>query len=135
MFVFGGYGGQVHDYLADLWQFNFDRLEWTSVGKLQPRSRMKMLEHNGKIYIYGGWNSKVHFGDMHEFTIRSCTWRTVDTGYGADGLKSGQYSLVKFNQVAYMFGGHNDAEKNSTNQVTAYRLGRPDLLEDSMQCS
>jgi len=93
---------------------------------------MKMIEHNNKLYIYGGWNAEVHFGDMHEFDISSRTWRVISRDVGL--APRGQYSVCKFNKIAYMFGGYNDTLKASTNEIQAYRMGRPDFDEDAMQC-
>eukprot|EP01116_Phalansterium_solitarium_P016347 TRINITY_DN3788_c0_g1_i1.p1 TRINITY_DN3788_c0_g1~~TRINITY_DN3788_c0_g1_i1.p1 ORF type:complete len:420 (-),score=133.43 TRINITY_DN3788_c0_g1_i1:1324-2472(-) len=133
-FVFGGYGGENVKYLADLWQFSFDTMQWTCVGMLSPRSRMKMVEHDNKLYIYGGWNSKEHFGDMHEFDIRTRTWRQIDNGHAEGHGLLGQYGVVTFNKIMYVFGGYNGNTQSSTNEIQAYRMARPEFTEETMQC-
>jgi len=134
-FIFGGYGGLAHSYLADLWQFSFDSLTWANVGRLQPRSRMRMAEYGSKLYLYGGWNSELHFSDMHEFDIVSRSWRQIhQPGLTADEGKMGQYSMCVHDKRLIMFGGYDHQLRGSTNKIHCFRLGRPDFVSDAMQC-
>jgi len=131
-FMFGGCGGRLENYLADLWQFNFETLTWTAVGRLQPGSRMKMVEYRNMLYIYGGWNSVVHFDSFYEFDIAARTWRLIENSFTDNQGKMGQFSLCLFNHKMYQFGGYNDAVKQQTNDLHVYRLGKPDFTEGAV---
>lgn len=133
-FIYGGYGGRDLEYLADLWQFSFATRTWKQVSSLTRRSRMRMVEHRNKLYIYGGWNSKEHFADFHEYDIRRDQWRQIDIGFGADEGRTGQFSMCVHNKFIYAFAGYDDYNKTSCNEMQAFRMGRPDLSDDAMQC-
>lgn len=133
-FLYGGCGGRLVNYLADLWQFNFETLTWTSVSKLHAGSRMRMVEYRNRLYMYGGWNSQVHFNSFHEFDIESGTWREIDHGYSADSDqgKMGQFSLCLFNHKMYQFAGYDHASQTYTNSMHVFRMGKPDFTEGSV---
>jgi len=135
-YIFGGYGGRTHDYLDDLWQFSFVTMSWTLLGRLSPRSRMKMVQHHKKLYIYGGWNSKVHFSDFMCFDLVTHKWRDVSQDHPPGEGKMGQYSMVIHESKLFMFGGFNDKDKTSTNDMQAFRLSRPSYSPcvDMRQC-
>jgi len=129
LFIFGGCGGQMQNYLADLWQFSFDTMTWRQVGVLQPGSRMKMVEYRNRLYVYGGWNSKDHFNLFNEFDIATAKWRTLDPEFAASQGKMGQFSMVVFNHKMYKFAGYCDTAGTATNDLHAYRMGKPDFTE------
>jgi len=129
MFIFGGYGGKVRNYLNDLWEFCFERNTWTLLtgrGEIpSPRSRMRMVEWNGKLFVFGGWDRAVHYDDLFEYDIESSVWTKLNIKDPQDDtLKIGQHSMTVSDNVLYIFGGYNQKERRSTNDLYAFRLGK-----------
>lgn len=127
-YTFGGYGGASKGYLNDLWCYNFESNIWTQIetkGNLpSPRSRMRMVEFNGSLFIYGGWDKNVHYEDLYEFNFETKKWTKLDYGETDDSLKMGQHSLSLYDNILYIFGGYNSKTKKSTNDLFSYRLGK-----------
>lgn len=128
MYIFGGFGGKTRNYLSDLWSFNFETRTWTEMiakGDIpSPRSRMKMLEYNDKLYVFGGWDKVNHFDQLYEYDIEKSTWTRVDLGPEDDAFKIGQFSMSIHDNILYVFGGYSSKEKKSTNDLFCLRLGR-----------
>jgi hypothetical protein len=131
-FVFGGCGGRLQNYFDDLWQFSFETMSWTCVGRLKASSRMKMVEYRNNLYIYGGWNSKEHFSTFYEFNLATRTWRNLNTGLAPDQGRMGQFSMCIFNHKLYQFGGYNDTVKMATSDLHVYRMGKPEFTEGAV---
>jgi len=131
MYIFGGYGGKTRNYLNDLWSFNFANQSWTQLnakGEVpSPRSRMRMVEWNGKLYVFGGWDKSVHFDELHEYDLDEGMWSKVDLRISSkdDSLKIGQHAMSINDNILYIFGGYSAMLKKSTNNLYSYRLGKP----------
>jgi len=129
MYIFGGYGGKTRNYLNDMWSYNFDTQLWNCInakGDIPlPRSRMRMIEWNDKLYVFGGWDKAVHYDDLYEFDLETSTWTKLDIGIekNDDSNKIGQHSMVVVDNILYIFGGFNAKLKRSTNDLYAFRLG------------
>jgi len=127
-YVFGGYGGKVENYLCDLWRFNFATEEWENISapgtKPVCRSRMKMLEWNGELYTFGGWDKQQHFNDFFVFDTRTQTWSSVNMIHNDDYHKIGQHSMCIYNGTCYIFAGFNNHLRTSSNIMFGYRLSR-----------
>jgi len=130
MYIFGGYGGKARSYLNDLWSFSFDTQTWTQLsckGDVpSPRSRMRMVEWDDKLYVFGGWDKNVHFNDLFEYDIETATWTKLDIG-DDESLKIGQHTMSVNDNLMYVFGGFSQKVKKSTNDLYIYRLGKPNL--------
>jgi len=142
MYVFGGYGGPNNAYLNDLCRFNFVTETWERFGSLEngpsPRSRMRMVEQKGVLYMFGGWNKQEHFCDMFRFDMDTSRWQQVPV-LGKEKYKIGQHSMCIYNNFMYLFGGFNDAkdQRKITQDCYAFRLGKPiNLLKsfEKVQC-
>ena len=124
MFVFGGYGGRSYKYLNDMCVYHFETNTWTVCknSPMSPRSRMRVVEFDDKIYLYGGWNSVDHFNNLYQYDIETGRWSELDLDLAG---KIGQHSMVIYNNILYIFGGYNSDTKTSTNDLYAYRLSKP----------
>jgi len=129
LYVFAGYGGKDKRYLNDLCQFNFETEIWTVIDHTppSPRSRMRIVEFNDKLYIYGGWNKSEHFNNLFQFDISFNRWNEVRLDLDALEGKIGQHSMVVYNNILYVFAGYNSALRSSTNDLYAYRLCKPNI--------
>lgn len=129
MIIFGGYGGKSKKYLSDICFFDYATETWETFESLpSPRSRMRMVEWNNRIYLYGGWNKVEHFSNFYEFNLLTREWREIkESLFSCDDGKIGQHSMAVYNNVLYIFAGYNSKIQSSTNQMFAYRLARPCL--------
>jgi N-acetylneuraminic acid mutarotase len=127
MFIFAGYGGKDHGYLNDLCQFDFETLRWKLIERTPPipRSRMRLVEFQDKIYIYGGWNKVEHFNNLYQYDLECKRWSEVQLDLEPAEGKIGQHSMVVHNNILYIFSGYNSRTKSSTNDLYAYRLSKP----------
>jgi len=127
LYIFGGFGGKVRNYLSDMWSFNFETQTWSEItprGDIpSPRSRMKMVEWKDKLYIFGGWDKRSHFDELFEFDIETSTWSKIDFGVKDDTYKIGQFSMSLHDNILYIFGGYSAKEKKSTNDLFYMRIG------------
>lgn len=129
MYIFGGYGGQSRSYLNDIWAYDFEKQVWAelpSFGNVpSPRSRMRMVEWEGKLFIFGGWDKVTHFEDLFQYDIDTNVWIKLEIGGSQDGsFKIGQHSMCVHHNILYIFGGYNAKLRKSTNDLYSYRLGR-----------
>jgi len=134
LYIFGGFGGKSRNYLADMWTFNFETQTWSEVttrGDIpSPRSRMKMVEYNDKLYVFGGWDKVTHFDELFEFNIETSTWTKIDFGVNDDTYKIGQFSVSLHDNILYVFGGYSAKQKKSTNDLFCMRIGSSRTEED-----
>jgi len=112
MYIFGGYGeSQKPSYFDQLFSYNFDTREWKimeSNGQCPPgRSRMSLTEHNGKLYLLGGWDRVKYFAELYQYEIEKKTWRKIDTNFCevAEG-PIGQHVAVVYKNWLLVFGGY-----------------------------
>jgi len=127
LFIFAGYGGKTQKYLNDMCQFSFETESWTITEHTppSPRSRMRLVEFNDKIYIFGGWNKQEHFNHLYQYDIARRRWKEVELAIDPSEGKIGQHSMVVFNNILYIFAGYSSSVQSSTNDLYAYRLSRP----------
>ena len=86
------YGGENKDeILNDLWQFNFDKHEWTQLRSFQPRSGHSMVVADKSLIVFGGrgqYNEPVLVYNTGAFFLFGCffflsekerkTWKMVE---------------------------------------------------------
>lgn len=129
MYVFGGYAIEgANDspnkgYLDDLYEFHFDTKKWaksqTWGSAPSPRSRFRMIPYMDSIYLFAGWNSAKHFSTLHRYCITNKQWMEVQTTFDTDGI--GQFSMVEYNGIMYVFSGYSPKVGCRTN-LFAYPL-------------
>lgn len=133
LYVFGGFNGVNRTYLNDLWAFHFDTMTWELIparGNVpSPRSRMRMVEWEDKLYILGGWDKNNHFQDLYQFDIESRTFSKIDMGTSCIGI--GQHSMTACDNILYVFAGYNSEIQSPTNDMYTFRLGKQSLESSS----
>jgi N-acetylneuraminic acid mutarotase len=138
MYVFGGYAIEGANespnkgYLDDLYEFHFDTKKWyrsqTWGASPSPRSRFRMIPFRDSIYLFAGWNSAKHFSTLHKYSITNKQWVEVQTTFDADGI--GQFSMVEFSGIMYVFSGFSPKAGCRTN-LFAYPLIGPNLQKQA----
>lgn len=114
MYVFGGYAIDKatthHDkgYLNDLHIYRFSDGTWstapTAGGVVPcPRSRFRIAAHSGALYLFAGWNSQTHFGNLYKYDTVAGRWAEITTNFDQDGI--GQFSMLVHDDVMYVFSG------------------------------
>lgn len=84
IYLFGGHGGLNYARIAfnDLYTFDLASQEWAKiVPKNNPpegRGGHSVLANEGKIFIYGGWNSEMQFNNMIMFDLEKEEWSDPD---------------------------------------------------------
>ncbi len=124
IYFFGGYNSGT--YYNDLWRYNittsaFDQLITTGITIIPVRSGMCMIEHNGKLYVFGGRNGTGCFDDLWSYSIGSNVWTKISTA----PFKRCFYSAVKYNNSLIIFGGYylnNTGQKVYSSEVWQYNL-------------
>jgi len=129
MYVFGGYAieGATESankgYLDDLYEFHFDAKKWykskTWGNAPSPRSRFRMVPYKDSIFLFAGWNSAKHFSTLHRYSSTSKQWVEVQTNFDSDGI--GQFSMVEYDGIMYVFSGFSPKAGCRTN-LFAYPL-------------
>jgi len=129
MYVFGGYAieGATESpnkgYLDDLYEFHFETKKWfrskTWGVSPSPRSRFRMIPYLDSIFLFAGWNSAKHFSTLHRYSTTTKQWVELQTTFDSDGI--GQFSMVEFSGIMYVFSGFSPKVGCRTN-LFAYNL-------------
>lgn len=84
IYIFGGHGGLGYARIAynDLYSFDLDTEVWSKVVSNNPapdgRSGHSLFANNGKLYIYGGWNSEIQYNNVLFFDLEKGKWGDPD---------------------------------------------------------
>ena len=70
------------------------------------------------MYVFGGWNRKIHFADAYRYNFETFTWQRMDIIFSCKGVS--QHSLAVHDDNLYIFGGFVDGA--SSNAVYVYKL-------------
>lgn len=137
MTIFGGYAIEKSNdphskgYLNDLYEFDFVTRSWkkvmTSGTAPSPRSRFRMVSHADSIYLFAGWNSTTHFNNLFRYCMMTHQWMELPTNFDEEGI--GQFSLVTYNDVMYVFSGFSPKSGSRTNL-----FGYPLVIPDQQAC-
>jgi len=133
MFIFGGYatdratvnGVPTADkgYLNDLHELNLSTMTWKvsrQAGQVpSPRSRFRVAPHLNNLYLFGGWNSQHHFGNLFKLSLDTGFWTEISSDFDRDGL--GQFSLCVAEDYMYIFAGYSP-KTGSRDNLFAYKL-------------
>lgn len=84
IYLFGGHGGLGYARIAynDLFSFDLETEVWTKIVSNNPppdgRGGHSLFANNGKLYIYGGWNSEMQYNNVLFFDLEKCEWGDPD---------------------------------------------------------
>jgi hypothetical protein len=82
LFIFGGYDGRHGNYFNDLFVFDFDSKQWTTLPEQgtvpEPRTDHIMVLHDSaegdSLYIMGGYDGRVRYNNIYRYDIRTMQW-------------------------------------------------------------
>lgn len=109
IFYFGGYTKKDGDYFNDLFEFNIPTSHWSKIElKFSPSNRTdhSCVACECSLYIFGGFDGKSRFQDLHQYNIDAREWIEIPS---ADNGPSGRFghSAVVYRESMYVFGGWN----------------------------
>jgi len=84
VWLYGGHGGQNYSRIAfnDLFTFCLEERKWEKIVPLNNspdgRGGHSVFANDGKIYIYGGWNSLQQYNNIVVFDIAKKEWTDPD---------------------------------------------------------
>ncbi|CAF3558194.1 unnamed protein product [Adineta steineri] len=118
MYIFGGRFDQIgpqqilqNFYDNHLHIFNPNDNSWldlTPQGQiLYGRRSHSAFTHNGKLYIFGGYNNVIdtHFNDLHEFNPLTSLWRRIKPHGIINPVPRRRQCCLVIDHRMYMFGG------------------------------
>jgi len=107
IFFFGGYTKKDGDYFNDLFEFNIPKAHWTRLDAAQipsVRTDHSCVVFEASLYIFGGFDGRTRFQDLHLFNTEEREWMQVtDT----DNVPVGRFghSAVVYQSGMFVFGG------------------------------
>jgi len=109
IFFFGGYTKKDGDYFNDLFEFNIPQACWTRIdARNQPTMRTdhSCIVYEASLYIFGGFDGRSRFQDLHQYGIEDREWFEVPI---TDSTPMGRFghSAVVYNAAMFVFGGWN----------------------------
>lgn len=84
IYLFGGHGGLNYARIAynDLYSFDLTTHEWNKIvpsnNPPDGRGGHSLLANDGKLYVYGGWNSEQQYNNMIQFNLEKNEWSDPD---------------------------------------------------------
>jgi len=111
LYVWGGRSSREDFKVVEnaMWRWDFQEMRWEQItGPDTPESRTgaTAVLHEGCIWIFGGYHSK-YTNTMIKYDIKENIW-IRETTYGPDPPRRWHYSVVKYKNSMWMFGGTMD---------------------------
>jgi len=114
MYVFGGNGGLACNYTAQLQKYSlpfnpesrFETVEVTTPPS--ARSGHSAVMHNDCMYIFGGWDGKTSFGDMHQFNFVTNSWAEIPKQEFTPSPRRTHVAFVNRDKM-FIFGGFDES--------------------------
>lgn len=108
MYIFGGYGGGGR--LDDFHCFDLENTRWSRIepsSGLTPgmRENNGLIEFQGKLYLFGGYNGQQWLNDLFSFDLITKEWHNVDQSGQPPASRFGYVSVVH-NNFFIVFGGY-----------------------------
>jgi dynein heavy chain len=112
VYLFGGHGGLNYARIAfnDLYTFDLSTNEWSKIVPLNNppdgRGGHSVLANEGKIFVYGGWNSEQQYNNILVFDIAKKEWSDPDI---YNGIHRWNHSAILVEAIPtwkfFIFGG------------------------------
>mmetsp|Transcript_14690 Transcript_14690/g.14310 ORF Transcript_14690/g.14310 Transcript_14690/m.14310 type:complete len:320 (+) Transcript_14690:639-1598(+) len=112
LYFFGGYQKKTGDFYKDLFSFDLGRRKWENISLVgenpSERTDHSMVLYDGSLYIFGGYDGKTRFGDLHKCNLKSGTykWRKME-GDGPSPLNRFGHTACIYEHSMFIFGGWN----------------------------
>jgi dynein heavy chain len=84
IYLFGGHGGLSYSRIAynDLYSFDLETETWEKIvpsnNAPDGRGGHSTFASDGKIFVYGGWNSEMQFNNVMQFDLEKKEWYDPD---------------------------------------------------------
>lgn len=109
IFFFGGYTKKDGDYFNELFEFNIPRALWTRIEvakKPTVRTDHSCVVYEASLYIFGGFDGRSRFQDLHQYSIEDRSWQEVQTSSSTPMGRFG-HTAVTYRTGMFVFGGWN----------------------------
>jgi hypothetical protein len=107
MYIFGGISSNKH-LLNDLWEFNLKKLTWkrleTPFNSSIPfpvYGHKSILSGEHQIFIFGGYNDKHYFNQIHSYNIHTKKWEKIRV----HGNKTKDFQIKDISHGSLIFDG------------------------------
>ena len=107
LYIYGGSTGT--GYLDDFWKCDLSdpNFPWTNLSNTSgpgDRAWSTIVEYNGKIYHFGGWDGAARNNDLYEYDISTDTWSVKSPTGSPPSIRSSQVAVI-YNAKMYVHGG------------------------------
>jgi dynein heavy chain len=98
IYVFGGHGGLSYSRVAfnDLYCFDLETETWEKIvpnnNPPEGRGGHSTFASEGKIFVYGGWNSEMQFNNVMQYDLEKKEWYDPDC----------MHEVHRWNQSCYL---------------------------------
>jgi N-acetylneuraminic acid mutarotase len=109
IFFFGGYTKKDGDYFNDLYEFDIPRAHWTLIQtSITPivRTDHSCVVHNHCLYIFGGFDGRSRFQDLHQYNIEEQKWTEIQSSDNTPMARFG-HTACMYKASMFIFGGWN----------------------------
>lgn len=109
IFFFGGYTKKDGDYFNELFEFHIPRAHWTRIeSHMRPsvRTDHSCVVYEASLYIFGGFDGRSRFQDMHKYSIDDREWVEIPAHNNTPMGRFG-HTAVTYKQGMFIFGGWN----------------------------
>lgn len=107
LYFFGGYTKKDGEYFSDFYRFNIGSLEWQRLGAGRlpaPRADHSLVLFESSLYIFGGYDGKAKYSDMHAYSLTTYQWEEIHAT-GMLPMPRFGHSAVVCGRAMYVFGG------------------------------
>jgi len=128
MFIFGGFSSEKNPTeFNEVFEFNFETEKWRCVPCKGPkplgRSRASTVQFGKYMYLLGGFDRQVSYGDFWRLNLETFQWEEIPTNLkelGIVGIQQHAFSIV--GDWLAIFGGQIN-DKIESNKLLFCRLG------------
>jgi dynein heavy chain len=143
IYINGGHGGLGFQRTAfnDLYCFDietetWEHLECTNEKPPPGRGGHSLFGYENKLYVYGGWNSEMHFNNMMVFDLETKEWAEADVIFGTPRWNHCSLlveAIPNFSYKFFIFGGEEaDYQEGQPRAFGAYSNSSAYLEVDRM---
>lgn len=107
LYFFGGYTKKDGEYFNDFYRFNVGTMEWQRLiagNTPAPRADHSLVLFESALYLFGGFDGKTKFSDVHTYSLTSGTWEEI-LATGMLPMPRFGHSAVVHGRAMYVFGG------------------------------
>mmetsp|Transcript_85667 Transcript_85667/g.239358 ORF Transcript_85667/g.239358 Transcript_85667/m.239358 type:complete len:792 (+) Transcript_85667:172-2547(+) len=109
IFFFGGYTKKDGDYFNELFEFHIPRAHWTRIEmsrRPSVRTDHSCVVYDTSLYIFGGFDGRSRFQDLHKYSIEDNEWEEIPQSYNTPMGRFG-HTAVTYQTGMFVFGGWN----------------------------